>query len=353
MMKTLKYTFLIVLFLPMLSCEKEDFYFLRKNSKVLFISRRIENSAAWNLFRMNNDGSSQEKITELTVRCEKPIDSNSGKTVLFVHYTQDNFYELYTVNIDGTGLSLIDRANRYCGAAGWSLDDTKIIYTKNRNESTDDKDIIVYDLLSEQKDTLTEVGNNTSPSFSPGNQIVYCHQLDEGSNNIYLMNIDGSDKQMIIANAGCPVFSPDGQRIAYLSSIDNGSSQIFVADYDGENPKQLTTSFSSRIWPGWPPEGNYNPQWTPNSKKIVYVSCEDEDPEIHIMNSDGSNKVKLTNTDARDEGPEITTDGKFILFSSKRNMDMNSEIFMMKINGKNQKPLSNYSGSDIYPVAVR
>ncbi|GAH22042.1 unnamed protein product, partial [marine sediment metagenome] len=35
-----------------------------------------------------------------------------------------------------------------------------------------------------------------------------------------------------------------------------------------------------------------------------------------------------------------TSDGKFILFSSKRNMDMETEIFVMDIYGKNQKPLT-------------
>ena len=67
------------------SCEEGDFVSPKTNSKIIFISRRIENSADWNLFLMNFDGSQQVKITDLTVRCEKAVISHSGQTILFVH----------------------------------------------------------------------------------------------------------------------------------------------------------------------------------------------------------------------------------------------------------------------------
>lgn len=322
-------------------------------SGILFISHRTENNADWSLLSMNRDGTDQHKITELIVRCNKPVVSHSGKIVLFVHYTDDFFYELYSVNVDGTNLTLIDKAKRFCGSADWSPDDSKIIYSKSRNENTDDKDLILANLNNGKKTILTDFGDNTQGKFSKNNQIAYCYQSNNNSCDIYLMDMDGSNKHKIIANASCPVWSPDGKRIAYQSPIDNGSSQIFVANSDGTNQKQFTSTFSSHFWPGWAPDGNYDPKWTPDGKKIVYVSWEDEDPEIYIMNSDGSTQKKLTSNDQRDEYPEITSDGKFILFSSKRNMEMDAEIFIMNLDGKNQRALTNYSRSDIFPVEIR
>lgn len=353
-MKSLQPIFLIILLFLVIGCgENDGEIFIRGRSGILFLSQRIENKAEWNLFSMNNDGTEQRQIIDLTVRCEKPVVSHSGKKILFGHYTTDFYYELYSANVDGTNLALINKANRYCGSADWSYNDEKIIYSRNRNESTDDKDLILFDVSTGNKKTLTTSGNNTSAKFSGKGQIAYCHQPEDASSDIYVMNLDGSNNRKILTKAVCPVWSPDGKRIAYQSPIDNGSSQIFVANSDGTNSKQLTSTYSSRIWPGWAPDGNYDPQWTPDGKKIVYVSWEDEDPEIHIMNSDGSGKVKLTNTEKRDENPEITSDGKFILFTSRRNMEMSTEIFIMNLNGKNQRPISNYSGSDIYPVEIK
>lgn len=349
-MKKLIYSFAIVLLVLSYSCEKEDFNCSQTVSKILFLSWRIENSQDWNLCIMNKDGSEQKKLTDLTVKYGKPILSHSNKTVLFVHYTEDHFYELYSICIVGTNLTLIDRADRYCGSADWSRDDTKIIYSKNRNESTDEKDLILLDIVTKSTKTLTSTGYNISAKFSINDKIAYVHHIDNQW-NIYTMDMDGNNKKLIIPDANNPVWSPDGSKIAYQSLIDNGSSQIFVSNSDGTNQKQLTTTYSSRVWPGWPPFGNYDPNWSRDGKKIVYVSWEDGDSEIHIMNSDGS-KFKLTNTDKRDEHPEITADGKFILFSSNRNMDMETEIFVMDIYGKNQKPLTNNYRRDIYPVEV-
>jgi TolB protein len=352
-MKVVRYIFTTILLSSIISCHKDDIGFSGGKARILFISQRIENTAKWQLFSMKNDGTDQQKIIDLEVRCEKPVISHSGKTVLFVHYTDDFFYELYSVDVDGTNLTLIDRANRYCGSADWSFDDSKIIYSKSRNELTDELDLFIFDVSSGTKKALTTLGSNSSGKFSRNDQIAYSHQLDDGWCDVYLINTDGSGNRKVITKAGNPVWSPDGKRIAYQSPIENGSSQIFVANSNGNNQKQLTSTYSSRIWPGWAPDGNYDPKWTPDGKKIVYVSWEDENPEIYSMNSDGSNKVRLTNADKRDENPEITADGKFILFSSNRNMDMNAEIFIMNLDGRNQRSVSNYSGSDIYPIEIR
>jgi Tol biopolymer transport system component len=334
------------------SCEEGDFVSPKTNSKILFISRRIENSADWNLFLMNFDGSQQVKITDLTVRCEKVVMSHSGQTILFVHYSEDFFYELYSINIDGTNLTLIDRANRYLGSADWTLDDTKIIYSKNRNESTDDKDLILYDFITKVKVTLTDSGNNYSAKFSPDNRIVYS-QDNKMSASIYLMNIDGSNKQLIIADASNPVWSPGGKRIAYISTGDLKSPQIFISCADGSNSRQLTKTYHANWDSGFPTFGNYSPQWSPDGKKIVYQSdVNDGLPEIYIMNSDGSNQVRLTNTDRRNENPVISSDGEHIIFTSNRDLSYNFDIFEMSIDGKNQTPLTKYAGDDSFPVIM-
>ena len=349
-MKTLIFISPVILVLLVTSCEKQDSNFSQTDSKIVFISRRIENSADWNLLIMNGDGTQQEKITNLTVRCEKPVVSHSGQTILFVHYTEDYYYELYSINIDGTNLCKIERAKRYCGSADWSADDTKIIYSKNRNESTDDKDLILYDFITNIKVTLSQSGNNISARFSPDNKIAYC-QENYPSNSIFLMNIDDSDKQLIIPDAGGPVWSPDGKKIAFISRGDIGSPQIFVANADGSNSMQLTESYLPCWDSGFPPFGNHNPQWTPDGEKIVYQSdINDGLPEVYIMNSDGSHQTRLTNTDRRNEDPVISSNGEFIIFSSNRDLSYNHDIFVMDVDGKNQNPLSKYAGDDSFPV---
>jgi TolB protein len=352
-MKPINLTIIVFVFV-LSSCENNqlDFRPASTTSKIVFISQRTENSADWSLMVMNRDGSEQTKITHLTVRCEKPVPSHSGKRVLFTHYTANHVYELYAIGIDGSNLTLIDQGERYCGQPCWSNDDAQILYSINRNDTTDEKDIVLYDVSSGEKQTLTSDGDNSSAQFS-NDKIVFCHQVDFNHCSIHTINNDDSQQQQILENASNPVISPDGTKMAYLSPAGNGSPQIFVANIDGSAPRQLTSSYSPRVWPGWPPDGNQQPAWTPDGRKIVYVSWEDEDPEIKIMYVDGSQKLKLTDNDKRDENPVVTHNGNYILFSSNRNIEMNSDIYVMSIEGNHQMSLTNYERADIYPVEIK
>jgi len=359
-MRTAKFLFLFLVTVTITSCEteitnecKDDRFITAKTDiKILFISRRIENSADWNLYSMNIDGSQQKKVTDLTVRYDNVVVSHSGQTVLFVHYSADYFYELYSINIDGTNQTLIDRAKRYCGSPDWSEDDLKIIYSRSRNESTDEKDLILFDVTTNNKQILTETDNNILGRFSKDNKIAYWRQTNT-TNDIFLMDPDGSNKRLILNDASYPVWSPGGKRIAYISKGELNSPQIFVSCFDGSNSKQLTSTYLRSWDSGFPNFGNINPQWTPDGERIVYEShINDGMPEVYIMNSNGTNQQRLTDTDRRNENPILSADGNNIIFTSNRDLKYSSDIYVMGTDGKNQNPLSKYSGDDCVPVIV-
>ena len=315
------------------------------------------------LYTMNFLGNDKRKIID-TVGYGKPVRSHCGKQLIFATSKFDTFVGednsvnfinpqqgLYFVNTDGTGLTTIERMNEfgYFANADWSPDDTQIVYVKS--DYYNGVDLILYNGSTQKQKILTNKAQISSPKFSPdGKQIVYTATVDAGS-SIYKIDVNGKNDQIFIKNAGIPVWSPQGDKIAYSASGKERSYQIFVADADGGNQKQLTFTMSSQRWPGdWPIDGNYDPQWTPDGKKIVYVSHENVKPEIFIMNADGSKQTRLTTAEFRDEHPEITLEGKYIIFTSRRSDMMDNGICIMTLEGKNQKVLSK---TGIFPVACR
>jgi dipeptidyl aminopeptidase/acylaminoacyl peptidase len=69
------------------------------------------------------------------------------------------------------------------------------------------------------------------------------------------------------------------------------------------------------------------------------------------MNADGSNQINLTNNDSADDGqPAFSGDGSRIVFTSNRDRDGNSEIYVMNADGSNQTRLTDNTAYDFAPA---
>jgi TolB protein len=65
------------------------------------------------------------------------------------------------------------------------------------------------------------------------------------------------------------------------------------------------------------------------------------------MDSSGKHVSRLTNNNSWNTDPCFSPDGKWIVFSS--NIDGDSDIYMMNVNGKGLVNLTNNSADDYYP----
>ena len=81
-----------------------------------------------------------------------------------------------------------------------------------------------------------------------------------------------------------PRWSPDGKRLAWVSTRD-GNQEIYSAAADGNDVKRLTNEIAL----------DNNPAWSPDGKQIAFTSGRTGNFEIHVMNADGSNVKRLTN----------------------------------------------------------
>ena len=131
-----------------------------------------------------------------------------------------------------------------------------------------------------------------------------------------------------------PIFKVD--KIAF-SSWRDGNAEIYVMNADGSNQTRLTNSTAHEDAPKWSPDGT----------RIAFSSMRDGNWEIYVMNADGSNQTRLTVNPAADVAVNWSPDGTKITFSSMRDGTFSSmyegnwEIYIMNADGSNQTLLTN------------
>ncbi len=113
-------------------------------------------------------------------------------------------------------------------------------------------------------------------------------------------------------------------RIAFASNRE-GNSEIYAMNPDGSEVIRLTNG------------GGADPTWSPDKKRIAFVSTRDSDnnSEIYIMNADGSEQTRLTNSLAAAWEPTWSGDGNWIAFTS------DYEIYKIKVDGSELTNLTN------------
>ncbi len=120
-----------------------------------------------------------------------------------------------------------------------------------------------------------------------------------------------------IARIDDPQLSPDGRTIAFtVQTVDltanTKPTQIFVVPVDGGTPLRLTNDGSS----------NTRPRWTPDSRRIFYVSDRpspagvNNGTQVWSMNADGSDQRPVTSIPTGADGVTVSPDGNLIVFTS-------------------------------------
>jgi TolB protein len=148
---------------------------------------------------------------------------------------------------------------------------------------------------------------------------------------LHWFNADGLTELTDTGNSSnyCGSIAPDGSGILFPSNRDEEATEIYLMEPDGDNVERLTDSGESEIWP----------QLSADGERIVYTYYEiGADAEIYVMDADGDNVEQLTDNNFDDRFPGWSPDGEQIVFSSSRTG--NFEIYIMDADGDNIEQLT-------------
>src|SRR5262249_4822237 len=112
-----------------------------------------------------------------------------------------------------------------------------------------------------------------------------------------------------------PSFSPDGKHIAFESWRSGEAEEIWTADPDGSDPFQVTRGPVD--WQGQP-RGRGNPTWAPDGRIAYGARGDVGNPDVWIVNADGSSPRRLTDDALNDGLPIWSPDGQWIYYRQDR-----------------------------------
>jgi uncharacterized protein YjdB len=126
------------------------------------------------------------------------------------------------------------------------------------------------------------------------------------------------------ATANDPAFSPDGSRIAFVGQRD-GNPEIYVMNADGTGATRITND----------PQGDGRPAFSADGQSIVFHSSRTAGKQqIWSVNLDGTGLTQLTK-DSVNFSPTVSPDGQTIAYVSLR--EKNYDIWLMGRDGSNQR----------------
>ena len=133
------------------------------------------------------------------------------------------------------------------------------------------------------------------PALSPdGTQMAYISNED-GDWDIFIVDVANLGAPRKLTDNGQvdqhPRFSPDGQTILFQSN-PYSTFDLFTMRTDGSELTQLTFSVEDEV----------DGEWV-GSDRIVYSGLQGADYELMMMDRDGQNQVRLTDSEGMDGGP--------------------------------------------------
>lgn len=277
-----------------------------------------------------------------------PSFSPDGEKIIFSS-DRGGSYALWSIRSDGTG-GMEQITIPMSGASDFypsiSPDNKWAIFTSTRTKGVPN----IWTIFIGSRG-MTQLTSNRqgciSARFSPsGDKIAYSARNNQGKPYIWVMNVDGTNQQMLTFGLD-PAWTPDGEAIIFSrdTTMYKGRRRNWAIDKinkDGTGLTQLT--FDEHFQ-------EYEPSMSPDGRWIAYRRTEKlKEPKksfdartgklrtiyfksniyVKSLEDPGLVATQLTNSDGTNSDPAWSPDGRYIVFSSNRSG--NFDIWLMQPN---------------------
>ena len=326
---------------PNVSYDGKKIYFTAYNAD-------FTDTSIWYVNRLNNGWSTAIKLDSPLNKHQVMTSTLAKNGDLYYTNITKKFETYYAPNINGKYPKFQKAEIEFGGHAFISpSQDYLIVDARNKEDKNQNVDLYVY---FKKKDgawtkpinlgsTVNSTFDETVATVTPdGKYLIFSRRSVGRELNLYWVSTEVIEN-LRPKNNEEP--KPTSNSIAY-SSIESGNVEIYQKDAEGK----LTTKSTNE-------KGGYL-AWSPNGKRFAFYYKYDEKKtwSIHIMNSDGTNRKRLTHEKNKwDNSPAWSPDGTKIVFSrAYKDVDKNwlKELWIMNSDGSQQSQIKSLNGGGPY-----
>ena len=248
-------------------------------------------------------------VADAFVRASMGEPGYAASSFLFVRSQR-----LLEVDSDGGALRTAAPPEHNVYSPVWGRAGRYFIYTAFNEVGGE---LVLVDRTTGSRRTIpvTEEHNNFATTISPSGEQIAFARADGSGTHVYRYNLsqDCCLQRLTIDRFSdnlSPTFSPDGRRIAFVSNRP-GLPQIYVMAADGTNQELFAPM-------DWGVTGSsYAPEWSPDGTRIVFHRDVNRSPQLFILDT-RSREVRQLTSFGRNEDATWAPDSRHIGFVSDR-----------------------------------
>ncbi len=277
--------------------------------------------------------------------------SPDGRQIAVVRADSDRATSTIVIsNLDGTGLphelASLPLRNGYSPYSAWSPDGAMLAIGAVSQSKPTQMALMGVRIADGATNQLTpqlwsSIGKVAWLRDNSG--LVLDATVEQSYFRIWLIDYPSGEARCITNDAahyGRASVSISNDGASLLAVRDESSAQIWISPAaDLKKAQQITSSSLGKL------DGNEGLTWAPDGR-IVYSSFFNDSYSLWIMNVDGSGARQLTSAGFNDQLPQVTSDGRYIVFQSDRGGG--SDIWRVNLDGSDMKQLTN-SGRSAWP----
>ena len=282
--------------------------------------------------KTDNDRPGRANIAQVSFAaegaCFDPAINRQGTHLAFASTMHQTSSDIYIKSVSGTTVTQITSDPADDVMPTYHPDGERIAFASNRSGQWN-----IY-LTSNKGGAPIQITNDPDPeihpTFSPdGRMLAYSkYSSQSGRWEIWAVEIENPGVRQFLEYGMFPQWSPDvaSSKILFQRARQRGSRLhgIWTIDYkNGEavNPTEIVSAANAAV---------INPSWSPDGRRIVFVSVVDPDrtaserpaqSDIWVINIDGSGRTMLTDNQFANFQPIWSSDGRVYFVSDRSGVD--------------------------------